>query len=280
MWDPDQLHSLPRSWHSCSGKEERDNQHISFTREQCLGLVLLQGHPTLRGAPSVMFHWSFLTLSLIHPFPLFPTGSWHLLSAKPPFQPSSWQKTEEKLLPKASDGLRSTCKCILPFYPLGDMQTPLWVTLFFVSSLRIKIRCSRESHIAGDKTAYWQWLWAEISHAVHVMGRCWGFTWGFLHSTLCSSLSAPFLSHTASYSCWQVWSFYTPNSVWWRTTVPACWTGLAASFMLAARQSHFSYDPSPQMIWQKSKKPSHAVDDKLHTGEHLPGSQKLFIRLS
>lgn len=131
MWDPAQPDSVPRSWHSCTGKEERDNQHISFTRQQCLGLVLLQGHPTPRGAHSAMFHSSFFTLSLIHPFPLFPAGSWHVLSLQPPFQPSSWQKAEEKLLPKASNRLRrSTSKCILPLYPLGDIQTPLWVILF------------------------------------------------------------------------------------------------------------------------------------------------------
>lgn len=108
--------TVPRSWHSCPGKEERDNQHISFTRQQCLGLVLLQGHPTPRGAHWVVFHSSFFTLTLIDTFPLFPTGS-SLSQATIPT--SSWQSTEEKLFPRLlmgwEEALLSTFSLSMPW---------------------------------------------------------------------------------------------------------------------------------------------------------------------
>lgn len=154
--------TVPRSWHSCPGKEERDNQHISFTRQQCLGLVLLQGHPTPRGAHWVVFHSSFFTLTLIDTFPLFPTGS-SLSQATILAQllAEHWREA----VSKASDGLRrSTSEYILPFHALGDMQTPLCVTLFLSPVWEPRSDVS-ESH-CRRQDCLGEWLWAEISHAV------------------------------------------------------------------------------------------------------------------
>lgn len=76
--------------------KRRGAANTSLGLEKCLGLALFQGHSTPRGFHSVMFHISFFTLSLVHRFPLLSTGSWHLLSFKPLFQPNSWQKTVER----------------------------------------------------------------------------------------------------------------------------------------------------------------------------------------
>lgn len=123
--------SAPRSWHSCPGKEERSSQHISWIGEVS-GVSTFSGPlHTKRSSFSHVSHIFFHPQSSSSfPSLIYWVLAPSLLQATVPAQLLA-EDSGAKLLPKASDGLRrNTYKCILPFHPLGDIQTPLRVTLF------------------------------------------------------------------------------------------------------------------------------------------------------
>lgn len=248
--------------------KRRGAANTSLGLEKCLGLALFQGHSTPRGVHSVMFHISFFTLSLVHPFPLLSTGSWHLLSFKPPFQPNSWQKIVERscflrLLMDWEETLKSAFSLSIPWETFRLHSGSPSFCLQFENHGQIFQRvthCRRQD-----------WLVTEALSRDFTCCPCHGevlrFYLGFLtvcHNTVSQQcvtvvsqhcLSTPFSTTPHSGCLSQTFvgksGLSRPQRVFdgGPLSLPWPWAGLAASFMPAARQSHFSYDPSPRMIW-------------------------------
>lgn len=128
-----------------------------------LGLLLLQGHPTPRGARSVLFHMSFFTFSPVHPFPLYLLG---LGTFSPPSHHCSPTPSRRQWRKAASPGFRWVGKrhfwVHFPFPSPGrhldsPQGPPLLLSSLRTAGLVLQIhitgRYFNKSHNTGDKTA-------------------------------------------------------------------------------------------------------------------------------
>lgn len=213
---------------------------------------LIQSCFTRLSSPSVRFILSLSIYWVLAPSLLQATIAAQFLA----------EDSEERLLPQASDGLeRGTSKCTFPSHPLGDTRTPLRVTLFYspvwepqasrfksTSLADISIsHTTQETRLPSDVALSWGFTCCPCN------GKVVRFCLGFLTVVAQHCLFIPFSTTPSSHclSCTSVGksNLSRPQPVFaggpWLLPVK---TGLAVSFMPAAWQQHFLYDPFSQMI--------------------------------